>query len=92
MKVVKAAISFNNLRTGNHEVVVGNSHSDIIAKFAVRSLPSRFRENEVSGFVLDDGSFVDRATAYVVAEKACQVMPECPKGILFSEFCDYSRG
>ena len=83
-RVVAAAINHNDSGV-IHSLPAPARHNDVIGKRASEGYPWPIRGTQ--GFVLDDGTFVMRRAALVVAERAGQLIrtPTAPAHGLFSE-------
>lgn len=93
MKKIKCAAIRYALKNSPADIKYtwGANHAQCIQWFACAEIYQRDRVPEVeqSGFLTTDGEFVDRKTAYEIAEAAGQL--RCPREdrILYSEFCKY---
>lgn len=92
MKIACAAIKYRTLDDPSTvKYVSGRRHSDCIAQFAEMGLLAKYRVDEESGFMTDAGDFVDRKTAYEIAERHNQLIAEREDRVLYSEFVNLSQ-
>lgn len=71
------------------EIVTGNSHADCISWFSMAGIWKKDRVNEVQGFMTNKGDFVGREKAYIIAEKAGQLIAPNTNRVLYSENVNY---
>lgn len=67
-------------RHGTGIVICGYRHHEI---FSAR--PAGFRGKETQGFMTSKGRFVDRKTARIIAERACQIKHEISPQMKFDD-------
>lgn len=91
MKIVAAAIRYR-LKSDPHteRYVQGNNHAQCIEQFSLAGIYQRDRiPSDESGFMTDAGDFVDRTTAYEIAERQGQLKSVREDRVLYSEFVNY---
>lgn len=93
MKIAAAAIRYRLKTDPNTErYVQGANHAQCIEFFSFAEIYQRDRvDGDESGFMTDAGDFVDRRTAYEIAEKAGQLKCCRDDRVLYSEYVDYTK-
>lgn len=91
MKIAAAAIRYRLKAEPDVErYVQGPNHAYCIEWFASAGIYQRDRvDGDTSGFMTDVGDFVDRKTAYEIAERAGQLKCLREDRTLYSEFVNY---
>lgn len=90
MKTIESA-AIKILDGDTNPVYTGDSHAAIVGVIYLPSYhdtdeshAATIRAEREEGFVTNDGEFVDREDAYIIARAADQLIEETPGGRLFS--------
>lgn len=93
MKIVAAAIRYRLKSDPDTErYVQGANHAQCIEWFSCADIYQKDRvDGDESGFMTDAGDFVDRKTAYEIAERAGQLKCVRDDRVLYSEYVNYTK-
>jgi len=93
MKIVASAIRYRLKSDPDTErYVQGDNHAQCIEWFSRSDIYQKDRvDGDESGFMTDAGDFVDRKTAYEIAERSGQLKCVRDDRVLYSEYVNYTK-